>query len=137
MKEKGKHIMERVFLSWLLIGAIGLILSVIGLIFKHDPLYFTGIFIALPVYLFGLILALLIVLMYIFGLAQILRWIFRKLTKTASPKKPEPLDYDFNAVRCVCYACGWFRVIGFSGCKGSRQALIRINPDKSDCNLCH
>ena len=48
-------------------------------------------------------------------------------------RKPELPDC-FTSVRCICYACGWFRFIGFSGIEGDDRALIRFRRD-SDCNL--
>jgi hypothetical protein len=47
----------------------------------------------------------------------------------------EKLDFNFQTVRCICYACGWFRVIGFTGINGAQRALIRLNRDKGNCNL--
>ncbi len=54
---------------------------------------------------------------------------------TLGQKMTEPLDFNFQTVRCICYACGWFRVIGFTGIKGDERALIRFRRDKGGCNL--
>jgi hypothetical protein len=44
------------------------------------------------------------------------------------------LEHNHQVVRCVCYACGWFRVVGFSGKYGSKRAIIRFRTD-ADSNL--
>jgi hypothetical protein len=86
MKKQTEQLLERLFLGWLIIGVIGLAVAVLGLLLRQDMLYFVGLIIALPMFLFGLGLVLLIFLMYIFGIGHILRWIYRKLSGTTSQK---------------------------------------------------
>jgi hypothetical protein len=41
----------------------------------------------------------------------------------------------FATVRAVCYACGWYRIIGYSGANGVDRAIIRVERDRSPCNV--
>ena len=41
------------------------------------------------------------------------------------------LDINHQVVRCVCYMCGWFRVVGYSGSHGSKRAIIRFRSDSA------
>ncbi len=47
------------------------------------------------------------------------------------------LGYDFNTVRVLCNACGWFRNIGYTGLKGSVRAVIRIQRAKDPTHILH
>jgi hypothetical protein len=44
---------------------------------------------------------------------------------------------EFETIRVVCVACGWFRVLGYSGCKDGVRALIRIRPARGASNVLH
>jgi cbb3-type cytochrome oxidase subunit 1 len=84
MKRQTEQLLERLFLGWLIIGVTGLVVALLGLLFRQDILYFVGLIIALPMFLFGLGLVLLVALMYIFGIVQILKWICLKCRRRVS-----------------------------------------------------
>jgi hypothetical protein len=42
---------------------------------------------------------------------------------------------EFSTVPAFCTACGWFRVLGYTGCKNGNRALIRIVSDPAECNV--
>ena len=41
----------------------------------------------------------------------------------------------FATVRAACSLCGWFRVLGRTGCDGPARAFIRLAPDPAPCNV--
>lgn len=41
----------------------------------------------------------------------------------------------FATVRAVCYGCGWYRILGYTGTNGDVRALIRVEPSRSSCNV--
>jgi hypothetical protein len=53
----------------------------------------------------------------------------------------EPFGYEHSVVRVVCYQCGWFRVIGYTGSKYTfstrlwTRALIRVRKARDACNV--
>lgn len=42
---------------------------------------------------------------------------------------------EFETVRALCKACGWFRIVGYSGCKGAVRALIRLGRARTGNNV--
>jgi hypothetical protein len=41
----------------------------------------------------------------------------------------------FATVRVVCYRCGWYRILGYTGRNGPVRALIRVERARSACNV--
>ena len=41
----------------------------------------------------------------------------------------------FATVRAVCYGCGWYRILGYTGANGSTRGLIRVERARSACNV--
>ena len=46
-----------------------------------------------------------------------------------------PILDEFETVRAVCKACGWFRIVGYTGSKGDVRALIRIQRARCGRNV--
>ena len=44
---------------------------------------------------------------------------------------------DFQSVRVICKKCGWFRVIGHSGCAEGKRALVKITQSKDLSHVLH
>ena len=41
----------------------------------------------------------------------------------------------FATVRVVCYLCGWYRILGYTGVNADIRALIRVERARSPCNV--
>ena len=44
---------------------------------------------------------------------------------------------DFQTVRVVCKNCGWFRIIGHSGCADGKRALLAIQRSADPSHVLH
>lgn len=64
MKKKTKQFLERLCYGILIVCGIGLLLATVGLIFKTDPLYYTGLILASPLFLVVLPVCLLLVALF-------------------------------------------------------------------------
>ncbi len=74
------------------------------------------------------------------GLIYLLAQVWSNTTSTKPVVIPDLTPsghspWNFSIVRCLCQACGWERVIGYTGKYDGSRAIIRVRPDKSDCNI--
>jgi hypothetical protein len=67
MKEKIRDIFRRLGYLLLIVCGIGLVLALIGLVFKNDSLYFLGIILSSPLFLIVLPFCLLLVVLFELG----------------------------------------------------------------------
>jgi hypothetical protein len=79
MKENAKRVWMGIYHGVLILCGLGLVLAVLGLFFKQDPLYYVGLLMAAPLFLIVLPLCiLLIVLSIVFppmaGIGELMGW---------------------------------------------------------------
>ena len=55
--------------------------------------------------------------------------------KESSSDDPIHPYHGFRHINLICFACGWQRTIGYSGCHDKTRAMIYIKPAKSPCNV--
>jgi hypothetical protein len=83
MKKETKRILEKIYYGILIICGVGLLLAVIGLTFKITQLYYTGLVLALPLFIVVLPVCLLLMALFPIGcLYGLIVWIKKKVRKT-------------------------------------------------------
>ena len=96
MKESARRAGMRIYYSVLIICGLGLVLAVLGLFLKQDPLYYAGLLLAAPLFLIVLpICILLLALTPIGGIWELMEWSRRAAgrdNKTDDQSRPPTRD---------------------------------------------
>ena len=98
MKQSIHNILKRLYYLLLIICGLGLVLALVGLSFKYDPLYFMGLILASPLFLIVLPACFLMIILFYFGcIYGIISWLKKVSKKTKLTTKQQLKHYKFIA----------------------------------------